>query len=122
MYEINKTNKIYKSEKEFEKDYVMSQKISNDDCLDIFHVENSAESGMPDLIYNDINRRATYIELKYEKGGYIEFKKTQPSWYKRHKDLTILIIAYRLKDRSFHYMDAEYVLKNIKGLKVKLDV
>lgn len=86
----------------------------------VFEIENAMEPGMPDLLVISYDDIVVFVETKYAEEGIISFKKTQPPWYMRNKDLSIIIVAYNDLTKNIHVIDAIYLLKVMKGRKLKL--
>ena len=61
-----------------------------------FHIETEeTEPGFPDTIRVSTVRSSLQIEYKVSDAkGVIHFKKSQPLWYRRHMDLTVVILAW----------------------------
>jgi hypothetical protein len=87
-----------------------------------FEIENEEkEPGMPDVLALLPSAPAFFTEFKCsDKHGVIEFKKSQPLFYRQYRDLLIQIIAWdcREKGRVVHLDPAEVI--NAKTLRIKL--
>jgi len=118
-YSIQKSIGIFADELSFKSKLI--QKLRQDKRFNkVFAIENSEEPGMPDLLVIEHDDRVFFIETKYAKSGTIKFKRTQPSWYIRHKDLNIFIVAYDDRTTDYHVISAKYILSEIKENKCKL--
>lgn len=59
--------------------------------------------GFPDVLaIHKETDLAHFMEFKYTKTGKIKFQPTQPSFYKKYKDLVIMIVAYNAKTNKAH--------------------
>jgi len=116
MYKIFKSFGDCSSESYFKKKYKTLFKAKKD----IFFIENLMEQGMPDIIevYKDIFVR--FIEVKYAKSGWIKFQPSQIVWFNEHRHLPVYVLAFNDLTQNIHYMDVNYVLENVKNLRLKL--
>jgi hypothetical protein len=85
----------FKNEQEF-KQAVMKVWRRNNSTLTLFEIENEEkEPGMPDVLTLVPDSPAYFTEFKYAgKNGVIEFQKSQPLFYRQHRDLRIQILAW----------------------------
>jgi hypothetical protein len=87
-----------------------------------FEIENEEkEPGMPDVLTLIPDSPAFFTEFKYaDKNGVIEFKKSQPLFYRQHCDLLIQILAWdgRAEGRVV-YLDPSEVV-DAKTLRITL--
>lgn len=118
-YATQKSIGIFADELSF-KHKLMEQLIETKKYKKVFSIENSVEPGMPDLLIIDHDDRIFFIETKYAKNGVITFKRTQPIWYKRHKDLNIFISSYDDRTTDIHVVSAKHILEDLKGNRFKL--
>lgn len=59
--------------------------------------------GFPDVLaVHKETYVASFMEFKYTKTGKIKFQPTQPAFYKKYKDLVIMIVAYNAKTNKVH--------------------
>lgn len=59
--------------------------------------------GFPDvLVIRKEDRTCTMMEFKFTKTGKIKFQPTQPSFYRSHKYMDIMVVAYNAKTRVLH--------------------
>jgi hypothetical protein len=57
--------------------------------------------GFPDVMCLDYNQRAYFFEFKFSTlSGKIKFQPTQPSFYKKYRNLNIYVVAYNKKKDS----------------------
>lgn len=119
-YEVIRSGLLFADEADFKHKMmdIMSKKKAA--IKSVLAIENTVEPGMPDLIVIDVKNRSSFVETKYARRGVITFKRTQIPWYRRHKNLTILILAYNDKTKNIHLFDASYVLKYSDGVSFKL--
>jgi hypothetical protein len=121
FYSVIEEIGTFVDEPAFKKKYMS---IINDDkkrYKEVIAIENTVEPGMPDLIVIDNKDKATFVEVKYARRGVISFKKTQLPWYRRHRHLNIIILAYNDKTRNLHVIDATVVLMKAQGTTYKLE-
>jgi hypothetical protein len=87
-----------------------------------FEIENEEkEPGMPDVLALLPSAPAFFTEFKHsDKHGVIEFKKSQPLFYRQHRDLPIQILAWdcRGEGRVVHLEPSE--IAGAKKLRIKL--
>jgi hypothetical protein len=87
-----------------------------------FEIENEEkEPGMPDVLTLIPDAPAFFTEFKHAgKNGVIEFRKSQPLFYRQHRDMRIQILAWdgRADGRVVHIDPSEVV--NAKTLRVTL--
>jgi len=123
VYIVSKSMGIFADETEYKKK-LSSSLLKGTNGFNaykkVFSIENAEEPGMPDLLVLDIDDTARFIEVKYARKGVIKFKKTQLPWYKRHKDLNIVIVAYNDLTQNQHVIPAEYLLTNTKSTSFRL--
>ena len=121
FYSVVEEIGTFADESAFKKKYMS---IINDDkkrYKEVIAIENTVEPGMPDLIVIDNKDKATFVEVKYARRGVISFKKTQLPWYRRHRHLNIIILAYNDKTRNLHVIDTAVVLMKAQGTTYKLE-
>lgn len=121
FYSIIEEIGTFVDESAFKKKYMSI--INNDKkrYKEVIAIENTVEPGMPDLIVIDNKDKATFVEVKYARREVISFKKTQLPWYRRHRHLNIIILAYNDKTRNLHVIDATVVLMKAQGTTYKLE-
>jgi hypothetical protein len=111
----------FKSEQEFKQAVVKAWRRNNS-TLTSFEIENEEkEPGMPDVLTLVPDSPAYFTEFKYaDKNGVIEFRKSQPLFYRQHPDLRIQILAWdgRADGRVVHLDPSEVV--DAKTLRVTL--
>lgn len=120
VYSIAKSIGTFADESAFKKKFV---KIINDESeryKTALEIENSVEPGMPDIILVDMKDRSSFIETKYARKGVITFKKSQIPWYRRHRNLNIIILAYNDKTTNVHVIDTEYILRSTDSVSFRL--
>jgi hypothetical protein len=86
-----------------------------------FEIENEEkEAGMPDALSISADAPAYFTEFKYaDKNGVIEFKKSQPLFYRQHGGLHIQILVWDSRyDRVVHIDPVEVIAK--KSLRITL--
>jgi hypothetical protein len=87
-----------------------------------FEIENEEkEPGMPDVITVAPDSQAVFTEFKYaDKNGVIEFRKSQPLFYKQNEDIYIQILAWdgRMGGRTVFMESPEVVAA--KSLRIKI--
>lgn len=111
----------FADEPAFKKKYMS---IINDDkkrYKEVLAIENIVEPGMPDLLIIDNKDKAVFVEIKYARKGVITFERTQIPWYRRHRNLNIIVIAYNDKTRNIHRIDAAVILMKAQGIKYTLE-
>lgn len=121
FYSVIEEIGTFADESAFKKKYMS---IINDDkkrYREVLAIENTVEPGMPDLLVIDKNEKAIFVEVKYARNGVISFKKTQIPWYRRHRNLNIIILAYNDKTHNIHRIDAAVILMKAQGTKYKLE-
>jgi hypothetical protein len=78
-----------------------------------FEIENEEkEPGMPDVLAMALSCPAFFTEFKYaDKNGVIEFKRSQPLFYRQNPDVFMQILAWdgRAGGRVVHLEPAEVV-------------
>jgi hypothetical protein len=87
-----------------------------------FEIENEEkEPGMPDVLGMSRDYPAHFTEFKYaDKNGVIEFKKSQPLFYKKNSELRIDILAWDGRgDGCVVFISPEDVLE-VKSLRLKI--
>jgi hypothetical protein len=111
----------FKNEQEF-KQAVMKAWRKNYLEHTSFEIENEEkEPGMPDVLTLIPDCPSFFTEFKYaDKNGVIEFRKSQPLFYRQHPDLRIQILAWdgRADGRVVHLDPSEVV--DAKTLRVTL--
>jgi hypothetical protein len=111
----------FKNEQEF-KQAVLKKWKGSGVCHSSFEIENEEkELGMPDVITVFSYTPAFFTEFKYaDKNGVIKFRKSQPLFYRQHRDIDIRIFAWdgRMGGRTI-YLDAWEVLA-AKSLRIKI--
>jgi hypothetical protein len=86
-----------------------------------FEIENEEkEPGMPDVLAVHPSCSAFFTEFKYARNGVIEFRKSQPLFYRQHPDVLMQILAWdgRAGGRVVHLEPAEVV--GAKSLRITL--
>jgi hypothetical protein len=87
-----------------------------------FEIENEEkEPGMPDVLTLIPDSSAFFTEFKYaSRNGVIAFQKSQPLFYRQHRDLLIQILAWdgRAGGRVVHLEPSEVV--DTKSLRIAL--
>ena len=119
-YEIFSSIGTFVDETAFKRQLMKEHLKGENPYKKVFEIENAMEPGMPDLLVISYDDTVVFVETKYAEKGIISFKKTQPPWYMRNKDLPIVIIAYNDLTKNIHVIDAIYLLKVMKGRKLKL--
>jgi hypothetical protein len=111
----------FKNEQEF-KQAVLKVWRRDHSKQTFFEIENEEkEPGMPDVLTLIPDSPAFFTEFKYAgKNGVIEFQKSQPLFYRQHRDLRIQILAwdYRMGGRVV-YLDPSEVI-GAKFLRITL--
>ena len=94
--------------------------------LTVFEIENEEkEPGFPDTLEIKIDRAirrgpygcarpewVEFVEYKVsDSRGYIEFRKDQPLFYKRHSDLRIMVRAWSVPDQRGYIFGANEILQ-----------
>lgn len=118
-YATEKSIGVFSDELSF-KHKLMEKLLKDKKYRKVFGIENSVEPGMPDLLIIEQDDRVFFIETKYAKNGVITFKRTQPSWYIKHKDLPIFITAYDDRTSDLHIISAKEIIEGIRGKSFKL--
>jgi hypothetical protein len=111
----------FKNEQEF-KQAVLKAWRKNTITLTYFEIENEEkEPGMPDVLAVFPSAPAFFTEFKYAgKNGVIEFQKSQPLFYRQHRDLHIQILAWDGRaDGRVVYLDPSEVIA-AKTLRITL--
>jgi len=87
-----------------------------------FEIENEEkEPGMPDVLKMSRSSPAVFIEFKIaDYSGHVMFQKTQPLFYKLHRDLWIHILVWDPNMNRVVSMDP-YEIIEAKKLRVKID-
>ncbi len=116
------TYKIFKSFGDCASESYFKKKYKNlfKNEKDIFFIENLMEQGMPDIIEVYQGKYIRFIEVKYAKSGWIKFQPSQIVWFNEHKHLPVYVLAFNDLTQNIHYMDVNYVLQNVKNLRLKL--
>jgi hypothetical protein len=87
-----------------------------------FEIENEEkEPGMPDVLTINSSLPAYFTEFKCsDKHGVIEFRKSQPLFYRQHRDLLIQVLAWdcRGEGRVVHLEPSEII--DTKTLRILL--
>jgi hypothetical protein len=113
----------FKNEQEF-KQAVLKVWRRDHSKQTFFEIENEEkEPGMPDVLAISPFCPAMFTEFKYaDKNGVVEFRKSQPLFYRQHPDLCIQIFAWdgRADGRVVHLDPFEVV--DAKMLRVTLPV
>ena len=89
--------------------------IPNKEAFNHFCIETEETvKGFPDVLcIHKETDLASFEEFKYTKTGKIKFQSTQPAFYKKYKDLAIMVIAYNAKTDKVHtFMTNELFDKN----------
>jgi hypothetical protein len=111
----------FKNEQEF-KQAVIKAWRKTDPLHTFFEIENEEkEPGMPDVLTVLPSAPAFFTEFKYaDWNGVIEFRKSQPLFYRQHRGLLIQILAWdgRMGGRVIHLDPSEVV--NTKSLRIPL--
>jgi hypothetical protein len=110
----------FEDEAAFKKKFMSIIASQQEDYKAVLAIENAVEPGMPDLLLIDIKDKSKFVELKYARGGVITFKKSQIPWYRRHKNLNIVVIAYNDKTKNIHTIDAKAILSDVNSVHFKL--
>jgi hypothetical protein len=87
----------FKNEQEFKQAFLKAWKRNDSNFhYTNFELENEEkEAGMPDTLSISAEAPAYFTEFKYaDKNGVIEFKKSQPLFYRQHRSLLIQILAW----------------------------
>jgi hypothetical protein len=112
----------FKSEQTFKR-AVMEAWKRNDSNLryTYFEIENEEkEAGMPDTLSISAKAPAYFTEFKYaDKNGVIEFKKSQPLFYKQHESLLIQILAWDGRYNRVVFIHPEEIVR-AKSLRITL--
>jgi hypothetical protein len=111
----------FKNEQAF-KQAVLKSPVFKDAGFSVFEIENEEkEPGMPDVLAMHYDFPAFFIEFKYaDKNGVIEFRKSQPLFYKHHQGIRIEILAWDgRKGGRIVYMKASEVTA-AKSLRIKI--
>jgi hypothetical protein len=111
----------FRDEQEFKQAVIRIWKKNDLKCT-CFEIENEEkEPGMPDVLTVNPSMPAYFTEFKYaDKYGVIEFKKSQPLFYRKHRDILIQILAWdcRMGGRVVHLEPSEVVAA--KSLRITL--
>jgi hypothetical protein len=111
----------FRDEQEFKLRVLRAWK-KNNLRITCFEIENEEkEPGMPDVLAMNPSLPAHFTEFKYsDKRGVIEFKKSQPLFYRQHRDLLIQILAWdcRGEGRVVHLEPSEVI--DAKTLRILL--
>jgi len=119
VYATQKSIGVFADELSFKRK-LMVKLVKDKKYKKVLMIENTVEPGMPDLMIIDQDDRVFFIETKYAESGVITFKRTQPSWYIRNKDLSIFISAYDDRTSDIHIISASHLLAEIKDRKFRL--
>ena len=119
-YEVIKSGLLFADETAFKHKMMKFMENKKDSIKTVLAIENTVEPGMPDLIVVDNKNRSSFIEVKYARKGVITFKRTQIPWYRRHQNLTILILAYNDVTRNIHLIDANCIIRLSDGVSFRL--
>ena len=86
-----------------------------------FEIESEeTEPGFPDVICVHPKKPAWFIEFKLsDSSGIITFQKTQPLFYKKHKDIDVVILAWDAQRNRMMAMGSHEVIK-LKTLTFKI--
>lgn len=101
-----------RNEQAFKKSFI--NRCMNTKKLYAFCIETSeTEAGFPDVMYlNKEDKTANFHEFKYTHAdGKIKFEPTQPSFYRRHPDMPIDIIAYDSINNAVHLFSTTELFK-----------
>jgi hypothetical protein len=103
----------FKNEQEFKQAVLKAWKRNDTDLrYTYFEIENEEkEAGMPDTLSIGAEVPAYFTEFKYaDKNGVIEFKKSQPLFYRQHSRLLIQILAWdRRYNRVVHIAPSDII-------------
>lgn len=101
-----------KNEQEFK--MLFLKHIPNKEAFNHFCIETEETvKGFPDVLCIDkVTKQVYFLEFKFTKSGKIKFQPTQPAFYKKYKDLDIMVIAYNAKTDKVHsFMTNELFMK-----------
>ena len=121
LYSVTKGIGTFADESAFKKKYMSIINSDKKRYKEVLAIENTVEPGMPDLLIIDNKDKAVFVEIKYARNGVITFERTQIPWYRRHRNLNIIVIAYNDKTRNIHRIDAAVILMRAQGTKYKLE-
>jgi hypothetical protein len=111
----------FKNEQEF-KQAVLKVWRRDHSRQTFFEIENEEkEPGMPDVLAIHPSCQAVFTEFKYaDRNGAVEFRKSQPLFYRQHPDLCIQILAWdgRAGGRVVHLDPSE--VAGAKTLRITL--
>ena len=119
-YEVIRSGLLFADEAPFKHKMMDIMSKKKETIKSVLAIENTVEPGMPDLIVVDVKNRSSFIETKYARRGVITFKRTQIPWYRRHKNLTILILAYNDVTKNIHLIDANCIIRLSDGVSFRL--
>ena len=121
FYSVIEEIGTFANEDAFKKKYMSIISSDKKRYREVLAIENAVEPGMPDLLIIDKNEKAIFVELKYARKGVISFERTQIPWYRRHRGLNIIILAYNDKTHNIHRIDAAVILMKAQGTKYRLE-
>ena len=121
IYSVIESIGTFADESQFKKKYETILRKDKERYKDVIEIENTVEPGMPDLIVIDHKDRSYFVEVKYARRGTITFKKTQIPWYRRHRHLNIIIVAYNDKTQNIHEIDSSVLLMKADSNSYKLE-
>jgi hypothetical protein len=111
----------FKNEQEFKQAVIRAWRKNEPECT-YFEIENEEkEPGMPDVLMVSPSMPAYFTEFKYaDKNGVITFKKSQPLFYRQHRDIIIQILAWdcRMEGRIVQLDPSE--VTGAKSLRISL--
>jgi hypothetical protein len=85
----------FKNEQDFKRAVIKVWEKSNPQCTCFALETEETEPGMPDVLTINPLALPRFTEFKYaDKNGVIEFRKSQPLFYRKHQDLLIQILAW----------------------------
>lgn len=121
FYSVIEEIGTFADESAFKKKYMSIINSDKKRYKEVIAIENTVEPGMPDLLVIDNKDKATFVEVKYARKGVMSFKKTQIPWYRAHRHLNIIILAYNDETHNIHMIDSAVILTEARGTRYKLD-
>lgn len=81
--------------------------------FDVFPIETEETvAGFPDVILiHKVLLVSSFMEFKYTKNGIIKFQPTQPAFYRKHSNLSIIIVAGNAQSGKIHQFSAKELFK-----------
>lgn len=96
--------------------YIKNVLKKNEFIQYVYCIETEAtEAGFPDVLIETITNNVFYCEFKYAREGKIKFKKSQPVFFKKHKNSIITVIYWNEETKEFVEILTNDLLKDTEN-------